>query len=337
MDIERFDGHTEPERVRDCFRLVRACFPVDQPNQPEWSLASFSAKWVQGFDGSPHESWIAADASGEAVGCYLLTLPARENVELAHTVLRVPPDRRRAGIGTALLRHCADRARLADRTRLVADAWDSSAGAAFAAAAGATAGIPNVRRSLQIDDDVRGRLPGLRAQAAAHAAGYSVLCWVGRTPEDQLEQLAAVHTAMADAPRNAGVEPWVWDADRIRRLEKLTAEHGLVSYTVAARHDATGQLAAVTQLVTDPGAPGWGIQQITAVLPAHRGHRLGLLVKVAMLELLASAAPDVTRIVTENAGSNEYMIAINAELGFGVSGVTRSWQLDLTRAAGGQS
>jgi GNAT superfamily N-acetyltransferase/RimJ/RimL family protein N-acetyltransferase len=336
VEIERFDGQAEPDRVRDCFRIVLACFAVDQPDQPNWSLGSFTSKWVDGFDGSPHESWIATDAAGEAVGCYLLTLPDKANLTRANVVLRVPPDRRRAGIGTALLRHCADRARLAGRAWLAAEAWDGTAGEPFATAVGATGGIPSVHRTMRFDDSVREQLPGLRADAEGHAAGYSLLSWTGPTPGGLLDQVAAVHAAMADAPRNAGVEPSVWDADRIARVEKLIDDAGMGSYTVGARHDATGRIAALTTILTDPGAPGWGIQQITAVLRQHRGHRLGLLVKVAMLELLTSAEPDMRRIVTDNAGSNDFMIAINKQLGFEVSGVTRSWQLDLT-GSGGQS
>jgi GNAT superfamily N-acetyltransferase len=332
VDIERFDGRAEPNRVRDCFGIEMACLPVDQPDQPPWSLGIFTAKWVDGFGAGPQESWIATDPSGAAVGSYLLTLPDKANLSRANVVLRVPPDRRRAGIGSALLRHCADRARLAGRAWLAGEAWDGTAGEMFGAAVGATGGIANVHRTMRFDGSVRDRLPSLRASAEEHAAGYSLLNWTGSTPEDLLEQVAAVHGAMADAPRNAGVEPSVWDADRIARAEKLMADSGIDSYTVAARHDASGRLAALTDIVTDPGAPGWGIQQLTAVLQPHRGHRLGLLVKVAMLELLTSSAPDVGRIVTDNAGSNEYMININKQLGFEVSGVTRSWQLDLSQS-----
>jgi GNAT superfamily N-acetyltransferase len=334
VDIERFDAQAEPDRVGECFRIVQACFRVDQPNQPNWSLGSFTAKWGEGFGAGPQESWIATDPSGEAIGCYLLTLPDKTNLSRASVVLRVPPDRRRAGIGTALLRHCAERARTADRAWLSGEAWDGTAGEPFAAAVGATGGIANVHRTMRFDDSVRDRLPGLRAAAEAHATGYSLLSWTGPTPEDILEQVAAVHGAMADAPRNAGVEPSVWDADRVRRVEKLTADCGVGSYSVAARHDAAGRFAALTQIFTDPGAPGWGIQGLTAVLQPDRGHRLGLLVKVAMLELIAAAVPDIDRFVTDNAGSNEYMIAINKQLGFEVSGVTRSWQLDLTGSSG---
>ena len=39
-----------------------------------------------------------------------------------------------------------------------------------------------------------------------------------------------------------------------------------------------------------PEAPSWGFQELTAVTRPHRGHRLGLLVKAAMLEWLATGA-----------------------------------------------
>ena len=307
-----------------------ACIEADQPDQAPWSLGAFRAKWVEGFSGSPQESWFAADDRGDIAGCYLLTLPERENLSMATVNLRVAPRRRRAGIGTALLRHCETRAMLAGRTRLTADAWDGTSGAAFAKAVGASPGIPEVHRTLYLTDKVRDRLAGLRREAEEHAAGYSLLSWIGPTPESRLEQVAAVHAAMADAPRDAGVEHRVWDADRIRRLDQLAAEHGITHHTVVARHDETGELAAVTQVLTDPGASAFGFQQLTAVLRPHRGHRLGLLVKVAMLDLLAETEPQVDRIATGNAGSNEHMININAQLGFEVTGVTRDWELDLT-------
>src|SRR5215469_1257506 len=334
VTIERFDGAADAQALESCFHIAMECIRTDQPDQAPWSLGAFHAKWVEGFNGSPQESWFAAEDSGEIAGCYLLILPHRENLSMARVVLRVAPGGRHAGTGTALLRHCKDRARLAGRTRLVGEAWDDTSGAAFAKYHGAIPGIPAVQRTLYLTDQVRERLPGLRRQAAGHAVGYSLASWVGPTPEDRLDHVAAVHAAMADAPHDAGVEPSVWDAARIRRLEQLTTEHGITQYAVGARHEATGEMAALTQILTDrSAAPGFGFQQLTAVRSAHRGHRLGLLVKVAMLDLLAEAAPELDRVATNNAGSNEHMININAQLGFEVTGVTRDWELDLTATA----
>jgi hypothetical protein len=47
----------------------------------------------------------------------------------------------------------------------------------------------------------------------------------------------------------------------------------------------------------------------------HRGHRLGLLVKTAMLQWLAQAEPRLERIATGNVASNSHMIAVNEDLG----------------------
>ena len=52
-------------------------------------------------------------------------------------------------------------------------------------------------------------------------------------------------------------------------------------------------MAAFSEVIVDPEAPDWGFQQLTAVIRPHRGHRLGLLVKTAMLELLAAQEPQV--------------------------------------------
>ena len=67
-----------------------------------------------------------------------------------------------------------------------------------------------------------------------------------------------------------------------------------------------------------PEHPEWAYQQLTAVTRPHRGHRLGLLVKTAMLEWLAAAEPGMERIATGNAAANGHMIAVNETLGYEV-------------------
>ena len=87
-------------------------------------------------------------------------------------------------------------------------------------------------------------------------------------------------------------------------------------YTLTALHAASGEMAAVTAVEADPENPAWGHQLLTAVTREHRGHRLGMLVKTAMLEWLAVTEPALERIVTGNAAINQHMIAINEELGY---------------------
>ena len=310
MRIERFDPKADTGHLRACFEMTQAGWPVDHPDQGPWAVAPFAGKWGPGFDGAPRQAWLATDGSGQRVGSYLLRLPDRENVTLADCTLIVPPGSRRRGIGSALLEHCSGQARQAGRSRLVSDARDGSPGASFASAAGAHGGIPAIIRTLTIDDGMRARHAGLREGAEPCAAGYQLVSWLGQTPDEFVDQVARVHSAMADAPRDAGVEPATWDGDRVRHGDKTLVEHGLTGYSIAARHERSGQLAALTQLCTQPDAPDWGFQQITAVRAEHRGHRLGLLLKLAMLDLLREHQPGVRRIETSNADENAHMIAI---------------------------
>ena len=162
-----------------------------------------------------------------------------------------------------------------------------------------------------------GRVASLRERAAQAAAGYSLVSWYGRTPEEYLARYAEVENAMADAPHDDGEEPQVWDAARVReQMDDNRERQGRRIYTLAALHDASGEMAAVTAVEADPDNPEWGYQLLTAVVRKHRGHRLGLLVKTAMLDWLAEAEPQLERIVTGNAAVNQHMIAINDQLGY---------------------
>jgi RimJ/RimL family protein N-acetyltransferase len=61
--------------------------------------------------------------------------------------------------------------------------------------------------------------------------------------------------------------------------------------------------------------PAIAAQEDTSVLPAHRGRRLGLRMKLAMLDWLRTERPDVESADTWNAQGNAPMIAINEALG----------------------
>jgi GNAT superfamily N-acetyltransferase len=329
VHIEQFEPQADGGKLRACFDMTKAGWPIDHPGQPGWAYDSFAGKWTRGFDPAPQQAWLATDETGTPVGGYLLRLPEKENPTVANCIVVVDPARRRAGMGTQIIAHCGEQARRAGRSRLVSYTRDGSAGAAFAAALGARAGIAEVDRVLEIDAALAARTPGLRARALSHAAGYSLVSWIGPTPDEYVDDVVRLNAAMADAPRDEGMEPTTWDAERLRHAEQTQAEYGITSYSVAARDEATGRFAALTEVITEKETPDWGFQQITAVLPDHRGHRLGLLVKIEMLDWLTKHDPNVRHIQTGNAGLNDHMIAINEQLGFTVLNVYRSWELDL--------
>lgn len=171
----------------------------------------------------------------------------------------------------------------------------------------------------------RAKRTRLREPAARAAAGYSLVSWAGPVPEELIGPIAVVYNAMSDAPRDPGTAAEQWDAPRVRELHDLRPRYGMHDYTVAARHDDTGELAALTEMVVDPEDPGWGYQLLTVVTREHRGHRLGLLLKVAMMDLLMTAEAQLERVVTTNAESNEHMVAVNDALGYVPDGPPITW------------
>jgi GNAT superfamily N-acetyltransferase/RimJ/RimL family protein N-acetyltransferase len=319
VDFERFSPAEDEASVRACHEIYLSGVPEDDPEGPVMSFRPFAGWMERGWTEDPAETWLARDSAGEPGAWYRLSLPQRENRRIAGLSLTVHLSRRRAGIGTALLRHAAAQARLAGRTELSGMARAGSPGDAFARARGARSGLTDVRRVLELGAIPPGRLARLRATAESAASGYSLLSWAGQTPENLIEAVGALNNATAaDIPRDAGYEPQLWDAERVRLEDERRATQEVRGYTVAARSHADGELAGLTQLVVEPDQPTWGFQALTAVARPHRGHRLGLLVKLSMLELLAEREPQLTRILTGNTDTNAHMIAINDALGFRV-------------------
>ena len=336
MRIERWDPR-DTATAMACYDVFLAAHEADEPTEPPVSAGIFVAMLSKGHQRTPAEAWIAAApaAGGAIAGFYQLTLPDLENKERAFLQPFVRPDARRRGTGRALVRHAAARAAAHGRPFIDGVALAGLPGDAFASAMGATVAIEEVRRVQDLRKIPPGLAASLRATAARAAPGYSLVTWTGPVPEEYLSGVAGVYNAFGDAPRGEGHEVSVWDADRIRARAGVLLQAGyLRGYAVAAIADATGEMAALTEMAIDPEHPEFAFQQITAVTRAHRGHRLGLLVKAVMLEWLASAEPQAERVATGNAASNEHMIAINEALGYEVAEPGyRHYELAIDRVA----
>lgn len=321
MEIEKFDPAADAESTLACYQIRVAAKNAEDPTGPQMSARSFGAVLAAGWIGNPRETWLARGDDGAPAGWYQVELPDRDNRQLAELELIVHPARRRDGLGGQLLRHAAGRAAAGGRRLISSSAWLGSAGESFAVAMGAAPGHRFVRRALDVTAPAQ-------LAISTDAPGYSRLSWTGSTPAEYAADVAMLLAALADAPRDQYIEPEHWDIERVRVIDQRIAMQGRRYYSVAYRHDASGQLAGLTQLGVDPATPHWAFQEVTAVIRAHRGHRLGLRLKLAMTELLRSAEPRLEHIITWNAEKNDHMVAINELLGYVPLGrPMRSWEL----------
>jgi GNAT superfamily N-acetyltransferase len=310
--------------LQGCYQAYLGAVGVDDPRGPRESARGFRQSLVQRESSEAVETWVTDAGDGTVAGWYSLRLPAVEDRHVAFVTLLLRPQDRRRGLGTQLLQHAVGRAATARRSVLAGEAFEGTAGDAFARRLGATPGVRDARTALDVTALAPGKIADLQAEAAAAAGGYSLVSWTGPVPEAYLAGYARVREAMNDAPSDFEAERW--DEQRVRmRINAAILASGQRRYTVAAVDDVTRQLAAYTALSVDPDDLAWGLQNTTVVAREHRGHRLGLLVKTAMLQWLATAEPAVQRIETGNAAGNKHMIAINERLGF--TEFPPAWQL----------
>ncbi|MBD7980737.1 N-acetyltransferase [Oerskovia merdavium] len=291
-----------------------------------------------------------APAPRDVGGAAIVNLATVSNTHLAYVTLMVRPGLEGQGIGDTLLARVEEIARAADRTTVITfsnhspepspgpDALDAPTGAGrvpvasrparFALGRGFT--LEQVERAsvlrLPVDPTLLDALDARSTEAADD--DYRLHTWWDEVPTVWEDQVAVLWTRMSTDIPNAGLDvaESPWDAARVRsHLRDLAGRHQHVLITVA-EHAHTGTLAAfsVVQMPV-PDVP-FAFQEDTLVLREHRGHRLGMLVKIANLRAYEDRRPGERRINTWNAQENEHMLAINVALGFEPVGVAAVWQ-----------
>ncbi|MFD6166858.1 GNAT family N-acetyltransferase [Oerskovia sp. NPDC060287] len=286
----------------------------------------------------------------DVLGHLALALPTSSNTHLGELSVQVRPAARRQGLGTALWETGEKILVDAGRTVLFTDtqhgaepppgpgALEARTGAGrvpaddpgprFVARKGYA--LEQVERhsilALPVDPIL---LDGLRTRAV-QAAGpdYRTHVWEDDVPQAWRAQVGTLFTRMStDAPLgDIDFREDPWDAQRVGVWvdELLGKGHGLLMTVV--EHVPSGTLAAFSVLAYPEDRPAFAFQEDTLVLREHRGHRLGMLVKVANLDELALRRPATARIHTWNAEENDHMLSINIDLGFAPAGGYAGWQ-----------
>ena len=295
---------------------------------------------LEGREDSPHWTWqevstilrmpdpgerkvvVGGYDDRQLVGAGFLFLPTMDNTDKGWVEPVVDPAHKGRGFGRGLLEHLLGIAQDEGRSSILAHAKIpfehvlDHRHRRFAEAAGFSFSNVEIVRHLDLPVP-ESTILGWSAEAAERGAGYRIETFVDVIPDELVESYCLLlGQLVVDAPTGA-VD---WEEERITPERHAANRRSL---------KAAGRTMYDTMAITPEGVvaahstmavPGHGKTDVsqwgTFVHREHRGHRLGLATKAGNLLAVQRAHPSMRRIVTQNAETNQWMIAVNEQMGF---------------------
>ena len=315
----------------DAFQNVYAAAERNEdPEAALYSRADGVTMLVSSGTGGELCEAYGAFAGDVMVGELMITAPLHDNLQVARVWIWVDPAHQRRGVGTRLEAH-AD-SRVAELGRSICHSQArigverANGNRAFAERRGYALANTEIERRLDLPAD-RGVLDRLAAEAAPHHRAYRIRTEVGPVTDDLASSyLALKNQILVEMPSgDLEVEAGQETTAELAVQDRFLVESGrtrVASYALDGEGTVVGYSVAATSNEHHHHVDQWG----TLVDRAHRGHRLGLAVKCALLRALSDGFPDKTFIETTNAETNAHMVAINEALGFQVAQVYGDFQ-----------
>ncbi|MEE2568059.1 GNAT family N-acetyltransferase [Pseudarthrobacter sp. J64] len=302
---------------------------------------------------------LVARINGEIVGTVDIALPLIEDMDVAEFTLDILPEFQRRGVGRRLLEAAEHFAKSEGRTRILVDTNhpgatldefargqlvpESGQGFVplesrevdFARRTGYTLEHIEQFSSCLLPLDTK-LIADLTAEAEeANAGRYRLHHWTDRCPDEWLEAVVLLENQagadLDDDLQGAVEQDLVFDGGMLREAEEVAIAQGRRTVVTAVEEIATGALVGLTTITVLAHRPDIVFQDDTTGSQAHRGHKLGLLIKVANMVRLEEQFPDARIIYTWNAPENRYLLTVNRQLGFTTAGVTGIWLKELPR------
>jgi GNAT superfamily N-acetyltransferase len=312
LDPEHLDKHLTAgaAAVRESVRAA------DTPQLPPTTMTNFTANLTHGWDGDRPQVAVAHD-NGRVAALLWVDLPEWDNTHLGFVEVSVDPIARRQGLGRKLFDIGLERVRDAGRKVVLSESFDGTAGGKFLETMDFEPASVAVMRQQDPATVDWAKLDRLYADAEAKSTDYELVRLPGMTPEDLLDAVGRMAESINDAPTDdLDIEDESFPAERIRKMDLAQKARGRRYYRLVARHRSTGELAGHTVVSVEHEQPWYAWQLDTAVARGHRGHRLGQLLKIAMLQWMRDEEPQVRSLITWNAESNSHMVGINELLGY---------------------
>jgi GNAT superfamily N-acetyltransferase len=317
VDLEQINPRNEPA-LRAWWEVGRAA-TAERPGTP-WPSWEQSRVALPTPNPEGEVTLLAAIDDREMVGAGLLMRPLRDNLHTATVDAYVRPDRTREGIGRRLVAELEVVAVGDGRTTLQGEAYvpPGASGAApegFATALGYEVASRESVRELAMADYLVLR-DALAAELAA-ATAYRIVTFDTVCPDEHVESFGRLLGMLLDEIPlgELDLQASEWTVERIRAAEQRQVGIGRHLVTALALAPG-GSVAGSSDVRINDTDTAHGQVGITLVDPAHRGHRLGLALKVATHDLALATYPSLVSVDTSNAEVNTHMNAVNEALGY---------------------
>lgn len=340
---------TDAEDFMTMVDIRNAIYREINGNDDETMTAAELLPYLQPDPDEIHLVWLIV-ADGQPVGRLGIDIPLEDGSRTAYWIIEILRSHWSLGIGTAALRIVEQTAR--EHGRSLVQSWaqhgepsaqeDETASdrlvsptgfgtiprdhiARFYLRHGYTLGQIERKSALALNGSL-----SLVEQllATAQPVGYSLVRWMVPTPPEHRDGYAWMKSRMStDVPAGSmEFDEETWDAERVTRSDRRWLDGGHTVLVTAARHDATGDLVAFTELAIGEDVTGPTNQIDTLVVNEHRGHRLGQWIKCANLLAWQEIAPRSQKVLTYNAEENRHMLNVNEAMGFQPVAYIGAWK-----------
>lgn len=323
-----------PAELREAALLYQSLGRERTPEDPPTPIEAIERRLRADVPNQWRAIFGARDAEGALIGYAVVSrsLNEPENAHLRWTELGVSAKHRRNGVGRALMRRLVDAVEgQGDDVVLMAQTTDRvPSGSAFAKRVGAEPGLDMKTNQLDLSRVDRAKI---EEWAAISPKGYRLERINDTVPAELVAPYIQASNGMNDAPRgDLKMADWKLTEEQIRERESWFKQTGSEWWLLLAVHEASGEGAGFTEVTYDPQVSHVIWQQGTAVIDAHRGHRLGMWMKAVMLKRILEERPKALFIRTGNANTNAQMLGINSQLGFVQAWSACLWQISIADA-----
>jgi GNAT superfamily N-acetyltransferase len=313
--VREWDPRTASSaEIASLLDTLNAVLAADLPQDPPWRENSLREYLSEVMPGERRISWVAeADPAADGTPGPML---GHVNVLLLGGIgvleVLVHPSVRRGRLGRELVRVAARRVWDEGFQSIGVEVVGGTPAVAFYEALGFAREYVETRSVLDLGAV---EWPALAEMATEVGAGYHVEFCPGGPPDDLIEAYARAKAEVRDVD-DGELRPSSYDPERLRDSLDTLHRRGMKPYIVLARHEQTGEVAGLTEVVVPAQHPTRADQYDTIVVRDHRGYGIDRAIKARMLLELRSAEPELAEVQTWNAQANEAMLKVNAELGY---------------------